>query len=449
VRGDFSDIRFDVTKHFSRVLQQQGRVQLDSDQNEQVEILLHYLRTLARDLIGPYGGPGDSFKIVTASDSNEPFAISPGHYYVDGILCELEAQMSDGNPIPVPWTHQPDYRLGGEPQLPAAPYLVYLDVWERFVSAAEDDTIREVALNGPDTTGRSRIVWQVRTFPLKGGETCAAAMSELRQANPGWTSTLEARTQQNGQPEGPCLVPPSSTYRGEENQLYRVEIHHGGTQWAGNGDGPASSVATFKWARDNASNVFPVRNFAGDVVTLEYLGRDRRTDRTEGDLVEVEYEDWVLGDRTHDPDPLPLLEIAAIDREAATVTLGGNLDDVTDGMRASATLLRRWDRAPGAAPNQAGFADDGSTLAGADWIPLEAGIEVRLDGGGRFTSGDYWLIPARVALGDIRWPRDSNGDPLPESPRGVEHRYAPLAIVTGPKSFQDCRCVFAEAAVCK
>ena len=36
---------------------QQGRVQLDADWNEQADILLHYLRTLAADLIGPFGGP--------------------------------------------------------------------------------------------------------------------------------------------------------------------------------------------------------------------------------------------------------------------------------------------------------------------------------------------------------------------------------------------------------
>ena len=44
-------------KHYRRVLMQQGRVQLDADWNEQVDILLHYLQTLAADLTGPHGVP--------------------------------------------------------------------------------------------------------------------------------------------------------------------------------------------------------------------------------------------------------------------------------------------------------------------------------------------------------------------------------------------------------
>ena len=35
---------------------QQGRLQLDADLNEQTAIVLDYLRTLAVDFIGPFGG---------------------------------------------------------------------------------------------------------------------------------------------------------------------------------------------------------------------------------------------------------------------------------------------------------------------------------------------------------------------------------------------------------
>ena len=57
-RGDFSRDSFDPLKHFSRVLMQQGRVQLDADWNEQTSIVLHYLQALASDIIGPFGGNG-------------------------------------------------------------------------------------------------------------------------------------------------------------------------------------------------------------------------------------------------------------------------------------------------------------------------------------------------------------------------------------------------------
>ena len=57
MKGDFTRVTFDPIKHFSRVLMQQGRVTLDADSNEQSAILLHYLRNLAKDIIGPYGAP--------------------------------------------------------------------------------------------------------------------------------------------------------------------------------------------------------------------------------------------------------------------------------------------------------------------------------------------------------------------------------------------------------
>jgi hypothetical protein len=46
-----------------------------------------------------------------------------------------------------------------------------------------------------------------------------------------------------------------------------------------------------------------------------------------------------------------------------------------------------------------------------------------------YRSGDYWLIPARTATGNVEWPKDGKGDPVPWPPHGVEHHYAPLAII--------------------
>lgn len=65
-RGDFSRLTFDPAKHYSSVLMQQGRVQLDADWNEQVDIVAHRLRTQAMDMIGATGAPAGSsgFEIV-------------------------------------------------------------------------------------------------------------------------------------------------------------------------------------------------------------------------------------------------------------------------------------------------------------------------------------------------------------------------------------------------
>ncbi len=207
MKGDFSRWTFDPQKHFSQVLMQQGRVRLDADWNEQASIQVHLLRTLIRDIIGPYGGPGDSFRIHPARRS---FHVLPGHYYVGGILCELDR--------PVRYDRQPD--------LPKAPgmgddgiYLAYLDVWERHITYLQDEdgdepSIREVALGGVDTATRARVVWQVKTLKLSPRQMRELGIRhvhpasreitvDLDQLHGAWQEFAEARWQpaNRGPPE--------------------------------------------------------------------------------------------------------------------------------------------------------------------------------------------------------------------------------------------------------
>ncbi len=53
MRGDFTRWSFDPAKHYHGVLKQQGRVDLDSDWNEQNEITAHRIEAEAIDVIGP------------------------------------------------------------------------------------------------------------------------------------------------------------------------------------------------------------------------------------------------------------------------------------------------------------------------------------------------------------------------------------------------------------
>ena len=152
-RGDVTRDTFEPAKHFTRVLMQQGRVQLDADWNEQTSILLHYLRSLAADLIGPHGGPDEGFKIESATVGKDSltFKATAGRYYVDGILCETDEIVFTTQPRSFP---------------PAAgPYLVFLDVWERHITCHEDGDICEVALGTLDTATRAQVVCQVIVPP--------------------------------------------------------------------------------------------------------------------------------------------------------------------------------------------------------------------------------------------------------------------------------------------
>src|SRR5271163_4058507 len=94
MKADLTRNTFDPAKNFSRVLMQQGRVQLDADWNEQSAILLHLLRRLCADIGGQAWSPDGGFlpqKLQTANLVAGDVIVSEGTFYVDGILCEIEA----------------------------------------------------------------------------------------------------------------------------------------------------------------------------------------------------------------------------------------------------------------------------------------------------------------------------------------------------------------------
>src|SRR5262245_12748657 len=157
MKGDFTRDTFKPAEHYQQVLQQQGRVQLDADWNEQAAIGVRRDETTTRDLVGDCGGPAENaaFAVITTpailatlpADPVTPirqFALSAGRYYVDGIQCEVES--------PFLFSWQPDHRESNA--IPPGRHLLYLDVWQRHLTALDDPSIREVALGGPDTTTR-------------------------------------------------------------------------------------------------------------------------------------------------------------------------------------------------------------------------------------------------------------------------------------------------------
>ena len=77
MKVDFSRDTFNERADFLRVLMQQGRVQVDADWNEQISIILHYLHTLATDVIGPHGGSGFP-TVVTDKTSAETLVTTAG-----------------------------------------------------------------------------------------------------------------------------------------------------------------------------------------------------------------------------------------------------------------------------------------------------------------------------------------------------------------------------------
>ncbi|MFE4513463.1 DUF6519 domain-containing protein [Kitasatospora sp. NPDC056783] len=455
MHADLSRVTFRPGKHYSAVLAQQGRVQLDADANEQAAMELHRIRTLTRDLIGDHGGPGDDlgFAIAFQPGGQGPsdLTIGGGRYYVDGILLDADrprpgvAVPDDGTPAEQTvgpsehWTYwdQPDaYRDQEKPadRLPDTfPYTVYLKVWERGVTAVEDPSLREVALGAalPDTAARTKVVWQVLAarhgVPDGGTETIRRAFGAWAAARHAGPGLLAARAQRPERADDPCLTHPDAAYRGPENQLYRVEIHRGG---------PVEQGATFKWSRENGSVVLPVAAIEGSWVDLTTLGGDDKLSLQVGDRVEV-------GDSAYvsrgEPGELPRVE--EVDLPGRRVRLSAEPDAGVGRLAERHPFLRRWDhRATGA---RGGLALDQGALCireGA-WLDLEDGVQVYFQAGGDYRPGDYWLIPARTVTGAVEWPANPAGEPLLQEPAGVTVHYAPLAYVRGadPSELDDLR----------
>lgn len=439
MKGDFTRDTFDPTKHYQQVLMQQGRAQLDADWNEQTELSERRDETTAADLIGNCGAPAESAafgvvasladltkvpatvanwfnglaaterKRITDALAKGDFLLTPGRYYVDGTQCELES--------PVLFSEQPD-RFDVE-ALTKGSYLLYLDVWQRHITAVEDPQIREPALGGPDTATRSKTIWQVRTLPLDTVDPdnpCASGDLD----NLSDPALLTASIESEPAPDDPCIVPSSGGYRGLESQLYRVEIHKAGK----------GAAATWKWSRENGSVVTAIVEIKSDdkkVITVSNLGPDQPLGFAAEAWVEILDDKLELEAR-----PGQLVQIDEVDESTRTITLK------TEATYLPASdchpKLRRW---------------EGIAAVGTDWFPLENGVQVKF-ADGDYRTGHYWLIPARTATagspgGEIEWPLDTAKNPLALTPKGITHHFCRLGIVTvngGTVEFTDCRCLY-------
>ena len=438
MKGDFSRDSFNLKKNFSRVLMQQGRVQLDADWNEQSSILLNYMRQFVVDLIGQHAGLNNAFAIEIKDDAagKPDLFITPGIYYVGGIRCECSEERLNDKPIS--YFNQPNYRPNKN-ELPAVPYLIYLDVWERHITCFEDESLCEVALGGIDTTTRAQVVWQLKVRNLQGmGNTCDNVQFPNENA-----AFLSARTQPPEISEDPCNIQPDARYRGAENQLYRVEVHTGSVNELGQVQTP-----TFKWSRENGSVVFPVMSITEGKNTTEVrltnLGRDDKFSLREGDWVELVDDVYTLNNRAGN-----LMRIASINRDEKSVSLTDKPKILIDG---SHPLLRRWDQKAGN-PHEGGLTlntegddpDKAAKILEEDdedkgWLKLEDGIQIKFkkNANSIYRTGDYWLIPARTATGDVVWSKKENGKPQMQPPNGIEHHYAPLAIVNHNGVLSNC-----------
>ena len=241
---------------------------------------------------------------------------------------------------------------------------------------------------------------------------------------------------------------------GNENQLYRVEIHKSGSGWDGKGKAAPADTATFKWSRDNGSVAAAWLDGDGDVLRVT-PGRDQARGFAGGQWIE-------LSDDRNELESIPGTLVQITDVESGSLTI----DPATAHGSIARTdfphtpKVRRWDQEE---TEEITLSEGAIQIQYDKWFALEDGVQVQFPAPAtpekfEFRSGDYWLIPARVASRDIEWSLESDKDTTkktdPEraalAPHGIKHHYALLGLLIanagGALEFTDLRRKFSPFA---
>ena len=314
--------------------------------------------------------------------------------------------------------------------------LVYLDSWERHITTIEDETIKEVALGGPDTATRLKQICQTRFLSedlLLEGENINQMrdlqarldqkLIEFTSTGTGRLSTLTKEAEPNADP---CAIVPMAGYEGD-NRLYRVEIHRGGKL----------GVAQFKWSDDNSSIATRITGFGTEdgmisrgvtKIAVEMLGRDRDTMFKIGDFIEVVDDATDLADYTQNPtlEAGEIRQITDVDIDENTISWDSpNTDKLYSPIDRDYKLfrnakVRKWSGV-GTAEMDPEKIDAATGKLVNPQLHLGNGIMLDFSGGG-FRTGDYWIFKARALPREI--------DKLVRSPpMGPAHHYCKLAYI--------------------
>lgn len=506
MKGDFTRFRYRPDKHYSSVRQQQGRVWLDSDWNEQIAIQSHLEQTEAIDVIGCCGVPKYSggFLLTPVSQGGAPdLLISPGRMYVHGLLYELLAGATiplqrvapaqarvanlviDGQPLAAnQWVEIFDGETAlGIARIASIADLTLTLAWSNSLPASATLRLRrhDSYRTQPDfplppeaelTPGTHYLayldVWQrhvsavedpeIREVALGGPDTTTRtrtiAQVKLRALPAGTPPPTCAQLGRCWSPEGSASsarlrarAEPDPTSADPCIVPARAGYRRLENQLYRVEIHAGSADAggpTFKWSRDNGSVIYPVAavNVAQQRITLSQPGRDRYFSLDQDDWVELVDDDYTLRGEAD-----PLLQIAQLDENGTLVELRAAPSATTGQDSTRRPLLRRWDHA---APEGIALVNGALpvSIAEGTWFELEDGVQIFFEPGRSYQRGDFWTIPARTAIndtaGDVLWPRDGD-EPRFEARHGTEHHYCALGVLTATGAgwtFTDCRRIF-------
>ena len=290
--ADRARISFDPSRQWRGVVSQQGRVTIEADTNEAGTIAGAERRAELLDVVGPSGTPDDGYKVLPAASTSTPgdLFIGAGTMYVGGERMVLAQQLD--------YASQPDWvdsaadPLWVAPDVPSASNeAVYLLLREQEVGAVEDPTLLDIALGGPDTAARTRIVQRV----VRASTTAADAADVPASLASDWTkegltfdaatsqlssrATLQVSFQQTTELASLCQPSGQGGYVGAENQLIRVQVA-----------AVTNGTPTLVWGFDNASFLYRISGSPpanATTVTLASAPVDSYHQPASGQAVEI------------------------------------------------------------------------------------------------------------------------------------------------------------------
>ena len=489
--GDRSRRTDGLRDSYTGVVAQQGRVTLDRDFNAEHGYLAGRIEAEACDVIGPCGTPDNGFAIgiLQTSPPSPPFwsppaplsppaehlgdfLIGPGTMYVGGQRAVLEPRPA-GHPVTYSYFDQPDLIARETNSVvevirSRGRELVFLALTEQEVGAVEDPDLLEVALGGPDTTQRLRLLHQIRRETVQGPD-CTTAWDEavaLWHARDGLI--LDARTMRlwpearllvsfsgTGGASNPCDPIAQNGYLGAENQTIRVQISDTGT------GGSPSGQAKLLWGYDNASFEYRATPLTSNpaMLTISPLPPDSFHIPQAGQAVEILRTVAVLGSEPDMTDPTgqraitrcvarPTGVVRRLTQPYGPVTPGDPtscivLDEALPAEFLADTtplFLRVWQ-------SEIAFDASGDTVLLTDDVTgASTGVEVTisLQKGDVLTLGAYWLLAVRPTTPQAVYPERLLSPPQP--PDGPRLWACPLAVIDWANienpTITDCRIPF-------
>jgi Family of unknown function (DUF6519) len=452
--SDRARVSYDPSRKWRGLVAQQGRVTVEADWNEAAAIDAADDRAVTLDVVGPVGTPDNGYAVTATRPGSPPasgsppgsaegdLTVGPGTLYLGGERLDLDAAVDLAN--------QPDWLDPATGTLWVAPTppptgppsgtaneLVYLLAIEQEVSALEDPALTDVALGGPDTMQRLRILQRFVRWPTQA-TSCDQAWSEVEAAwagvglklNPASmrlesTAALEVGFVTEPAPPNACEPVATGGYLGAENQLIRVQV----------ASVDSNGVPTIVWGFDDATFLYELTSAQPDssgqlVLTFASAPVDSYHNPVAGQAVELLRDAASLspgdpGSATADgfiaAAAGPVFALTqGYETSSGTVAIAGSLPAGYQG--AEQLYLRVWQ---GSVPAPA---DTAVALTGAG---ATTGVTVTLSSaGGGFHPGDFWRFALRPSVPNLTYP--ARYGVTPQAPDGARVLACPVALVTWP-----------------